>query len=110
MSQSSDPVVIVATLQPLPGREAEVEAACREAVRAVHTEAGCERFALHRGTNGSSTLVLVEKWSSPSALDEHTKAPAYAELGAKLAGTLAAPPEVLHLQPLPDGDERLGAL
>lgn len=110
MSQPSDPIVIVATLQPLPGREADVEAACRDAVRVVHTEPGCERFALHRGTNGSSSLVLLEKWSSQAALDEHTKAPAYAELGAKLSGALAAPPEVVYLQPLPDGDDRLGAL
>jgi quinol monooxygenase YgiN len=110
MSQPSDPVVIVATLQPLPGREADVEAACRAAVRAIHTEPGCERFALHRGTNGSSSLVLLEKWSSAATLDEHTAAPAYAELGAQLKGALAGPPEVVYLQPLPDGDERLGAL
>lgn len=110
MSQSSEPVVIVATLQPRPGREADVEAACREAVRAVHTEPGCERFALHRSVNGSSTLVLLEKWSSTAALDAHTRAPAYATLGAELDGALAAPPEVVYLQPLPDGDERLGAL
>lgn len=110
MSQSPEPVVIVATLQPLPGQEAAVEAACRAAVRAVHTEPGCERFALHRGVNGSSALVLLERWSSTAALDAHTTAPAYAELGAELAGALAGPPEVVYLQALPEGDERLGAL
>ena len=58
-----------------------MEAACRVAARAIHTEPGCERFALHRGVDGSNSLVLVEKWSSAAALDEHTTAPAYAELG-----------------------------
>lgn len=110
MSRSSDPIVIVATLQPLPGREADVEAACRAAVRAVHSEPGCERFALHRESNGSSKLVLLERWSSAETLDHHVAAPAYAELGARLDGALAAPPEIVYLQPLPDGDERLGAL
>lgn len=110
MTPHSEPVIIVAKLQPLPGREAEVEKICRDAVRAVHTEPGCERFALHRLTDGDGALVFVERWASQTAFDEHTRAPAYAALGSGLDGMLAGAPEVLVLQSLPEGDPSLGEL
>lgn len=110
MAPASDSMVIVAKLKPAPGKEEEVEKICRNAVRAVHAEPGCERFALHRVKDGDGGLLFIEKWASEASFQEHTKALAYAELGAALEGLLAGAPEVLVLQSLPEGDPQLGEL
>lgn len=110
MTPAHEPIIIVATLDPAEGKAAEVEQSCRQAVRAVHNEPGCQRFALHRAADGSGALVLIEKWESEAALDAHVKAPAYADLGKKLDGALAVPPQITYLQQLPEGDERLGVV
>lgn len=109
MSTTSQPIVIVVKFQPSPGEEEAVEKACREAIQAVHSEPGCERFALHRATEGFA-MVLIEKWSSGDALQTHGKQPAYAALGASLEGRLVGAPEITMLHPLPEGDARLGTL
>lgn len=66
-----------------------------------------ERFALHRLKDGDGALVFVERWASQAAFDEHTRARAYAALGAGLDGMLAGAPEVLVLESLPEGDSSL---
>ncbi|MFR9805101.1 putative quinol monooxygenase [Pseudonocardia sp. RS010] len=104
-------VVVVATLVPLPGREAEVEAVLREAVPATHAQdAGCELYALHRSVRGKEGFVMIEKWASAEALGAHGAGPAFAALSAGLDGLLAEPLGVTVLEPLAAGDEKLGRL
>ncbi|MFC8529287.1 putative quinol monooxygenase [Nocardia sp. NPDC057227] len=104
----SEPVVVVADLVPLPGKEDAVEAALRRAVAATHEQdAGCELYAAHRGRKG---FVVIEKWSSAEDLQKHGGGAAFAALSAELDGLLAESIEVGLLQPLPAGDSELGAL
>lgn len=103
-------VVVVATALAAEGKEAQVEEALRTAVRAVHGEPGCERYALHRDTRTPSKFVMLEKWASGPALGAHGKGAALTELTAALDGLLAEPLDVQVLTPLPDGDRALGAL
>lgn len=105
-----NPIVIVATFSPRPGHEDAVRDAVLAALPQVHAEPGCERYALHQDLGDSTDLVLVEKWASQEALDAHRGAPALAELGAALKGTVAKPPQVLLLGPVPGGTEEQGAL
>ncbi|MEA5367410.1 antibiotic biosynthesis monooxygenase family protein [Amycolatopsis sp., V23-08] len=107
---SNDAVVNVVTLVVEEGHEDEVERAFRVAVRAVHGEPGCERYALHRDPRSPSTFVLIEKWVSAEAFREHEKAPALAALTAAIGGLFAAPPIIQTVSPLPEGDEHLGQL
>ncbi|MFD4191732.1 MULTISPECIES: putative quinol monooxygenase [Amycolatopsis] len=106
----TDAVVVIATIEAAEGKEAQVEEALRTAVRAVHPEPGCERYALHRDAKSPTTFVMVEKWASGPALGAHGKGAALAELNAALDGLLAKPLDVQLLTPLPDGDGKLGAL
>jgi quinol monooxygenase YgiN len=100
-------VVLVATFQPTPGRIDDLIEAITSVIPSVHTEDGCELYALHRGKD---TLVMIEKWSSRDALKAHGSGPAIAEMGPKLKGLLAAPPEVLRFESIPAGTESQGTL
>ena len=99
------PVVVVATIRPLPEHLDTVRDAFLEILPAVHEEPGCELYALHEA---DCVLVMVEKWASQEALDTHMTAPALAALGPKMAGKVAGAPEVQYLTPLPAGTK--GAL
>ena len=57
--------VIVATIVPKEGQLDAVEAVLKDLIPAVHTEQGCELYALHRGKD---RLVFVEKWRDMEAL------------------------------------------
>jgi quinol monooxygenase YgiN len=100
-------VILVATFQPAPGKTEELIEVLTSAIPSVHTEDGCELYALHRG---KETLVMIEKWASRDALAAHGKGPALTEMGPKLAGLLAGPAEIVRLDPVPAGTESQGAL
>jgi quinol monooxygenase YgiN len=92
-------IVVVATILPLAEhREAVVEAFVR-VIPKVHTEPGCELYAL---TEGEDRLVMVEKWSSVEALAVHDKG----EVGKVLAGKLAGQLDIQVLQPHPAGTDK----
>ncbi len=107
---SDDPVIVVATITPQPGKETEVEEALRHAVRVVHHEDGCLRYALHRTRDEPARFVMIEKWESGAALKAHGRGAALVELGERLQDLLAAPTDVVRLAALPDGDAELGGL
>jgi quinol monooxygenase YgiN len=100
-------VVVVATITPKSDQVDAVREALLAAVPAVHSEPGCELYALHEG---DGQFVMVERWESADALRIHSKAEALATLGARLAGKLAAAPEVRHLSAVPAGDPVKGAI
>ncbi|NMI01778.1 putative quinol monooxygenase [Pseudonocardia acidicola] len=109
MSGTADQVVVVvATITPAQGREADVEKALREAIPQVHAEPGCLLYSLHRSPSGA--FVFVEKWSSAEALKVHSGAAALAALSPKLEGALAGPMDVQVLTPLPEGDAQRGVV
>jgi len=101
-------VVVVATITPAEGREADVEKALRKTIPAVHDEPGCLLYALHRAPSGA--FVMVEKWASAQALEVHGTAAALTALGPMLEGALAAPTDVQVLEPLPEGDADSGTV
>ena len=103
-------VVVVATLEARPDREAEVERELRMLVPATHAEAGCILYALHRSLDDPRMFVFVERWTSAEALDEHRRAAHLQRFGELAGDLLAGPPQVFVLEALPDGDLSRGAL
>jgi quinol monooxygenase YgiN len=101
------PVVVVATILPMPEHRDEVIAAIRSSIGQVHAEDGCELYALHEAPD---RLIMVEKWASPEALAAHSKGTVLAALGGLLTGKVAGPPDVKVLQPVPAGDPAKGQL
>lgn len=106
-----EPVVVVATFVPIAGQEAKVESALRTAVAATHQhDRGCELYAAHRSVRGKECFVMIEKWSSADDLQAHGAGSAFATLNAEVKDLLAEPLGVTVMQPLPAGDDKLGAL
>lgn len=106
-----EPVVVVATVVPAAGQEATVETALRKAVAATHqNDRGCELYAAHRSVRGKEGFVVIEKWSSADDLQAHGAGSAFAALSREVEDALAEPLDVTVMQPLPAGDDELGAL
>ncbi|HEY2128529.1 MAG TPA: putative quinol monooxygenase [Streptosporangiaceae bacterium] len=101
-------VVVVATIRPKAEHRAEVIAAMRKVIAAVHAnDDGCLLYALHEGDD---RLVMVEKWASPEALAVHGRGPALAELNQALDGRTEGQLDVQILQPHPVGTPEQGTL
>ena len=101
-------VIVVATAYPATEHKAEVIAAFEAAIAKVHSEeSGCELYALHEGND---RLVMIEKYASQDAVDQHIKGAGLAGLRAALEGKLSAPLDVQFLAPHPAGSEDKGAL
>jgi quinol monooxygenase YgiN len=100
-------VVVVATAYPASGHADEVRAALLRAVPRVHTEDGCELYALHESAD---RLVLVEKWTSAEALATHAAAEALADLRGELGGLTTGDLDIQVLAPVAAGTPAQGAL
>jgi quinol monooxygenase YgiN len=100
-------VVVVATVFPQPDHREEVIAAYTEAIAKVHTEDGCELYALNQTED---RLMMIEKWASRETLGAHNQGAALAELRSRLAGKITGPAEVIVLEAVPAGDPGKGEL
>ncbi len=103
-------VTVVATFNIREGREEEALEALRPVIQQTHDEAGCLNYALHRDRNDPSVLVIVERWTSQIALDNHFLQPYVAQLGTAAADLLTEPPVVRFCDPIPVGDAIKGVL
>ena len=96
-------VVVVATVQVLPGRADELVERFRAVIEGTHGEEGCLTYALHRDKADPNRFVIVERWRSQEDLDAHFSQP-HMTVIAGLADSLAGPPEVVFCEPLPHGE------
>lgn len=103
-----DPVVVTVTFVPAEGARDPMIAALSAAIPEVHKEDGCELYSIHDAPDG--TVVMLEKWTSSSALAAHAAGSAVARLNASLVGLLAVPPKVTELVPIPAGTPEQGQL
>jgi quinol monooxygenase YgiN len=103
-------IIVVAKGRAKPGKEAELEAAFREAVRGTHGEPGCLLYAFHLGAEDKSLMVMIEKWTSKAELDKHFQTPHIKTLFGKIPNLAAAEPEVLVLNAVPEGIPEKGTI
>ncbi|ODR07631.1 antibiotic biosynthesis monooxygenase [Mycolicibacillus koreensis] len=101
------PVVVVASMTVKPESVASVEEIVTKTVAEVHTEPGCELYALHRN---DTTFVFIEQWADPEALKAHGSAPAVTAMFSALGAHLDGAPQITTLQPVPAGDSAKGQL
>lgn len=78
-------VRMIVTFTVQPGRGQEFVEAWQTRLEEVRSEPGCLQYELFRGTERVDTVVLLERWSSPDALEAHralnrTRQPVAAEL------------------------------
>jgi len=99
-------LTVIARVKAKPGREGDVEEALRAAVGPTHQEAGCLRYAIHRGIEDAQTFVVVERWTSRESLDEHLKTAHIQKLFSAMGDLLAGPAEILSCRLLPEGGDK----
>ncbi|MCX7419637.1 MAG: antibiotic biosynthesis monooxygenase [Planctomycetia bacterium] len=58
----------------------EVKSLLLEQTRLSRLEPGCERFELYHSQSDAKVFILVERWNSAEALDQHRLAKAYVEI------------------------------
>lgn len=101
------PVVVVATFAVKPESADTVRAVCSRTIEAVHSEPGCELYALHEA---DGTFVFVEQWADADALKTHSTAPAVTAMFTEIGAYLDGAPDIKILTPVPAGDPAKGQL
>jgi quinol monooxygenase YgiN len=104
------PVTVIARLQLKAGREADADAALAELIDATHAEAGCLAYALHNDPADARARVLIERWTSQVALDNHFQQPHMAAFAARGEELLDGAPDNSVLEPVVAGDPATGSL
>jgi quinol monooxygenase YgiN len=105
----TEPVIVIATATPLPGRSAQVVDTLRRLIPRVHAEPGCLLYTLNRAESGE--LVFIEKWASQADADRHALSSAIMpELVERVLPLLVGPPVVVAHHALPMGEGAQGAL
>lgn len=98
-------ITVIVRIKAKPGKAEALEKELRVSVPPTHLEPGCLRFALHRSTTESDVFLLVERWTSQDALDEHLRKPYLTHLLAQLK-ELAQSSEASVYEILVEGDAR----
>lgn len=91
-------VAVVATITARAGHREAVIAALKTAVTAVRLEPGCEQYVLHQDPQQPDSLVMIERWTSAAALDQHNQGAALQALVRALDG--CADIQISKLTPL----------
>ncbi|AFQ51509.1 putative quinol monooxygenase [Burkholderia cepacia] len=99
-SRSSEhEVLLVVSIQTLPGKRHEQIAAFERLAPIVRAEPGCRQYNLHPVVGDENGFVLIERWASAQALAAHDVTPHMIANDARTAAFRAAPAKVLRLAP-----------
>jgi len=102
-------VVVVAEIGIAPGKREEALAALRRLCEETHAkDEGCLLYALQLDPADESHVFMIEKWTSPEALQAHGATDHIEAFGA--SGALSGPPTVTVLQQAGFGDPALGTV
>jgi len=64
-------IIVVATFQAKPGKEAELKKALIGLVAPTRQEAGCLNYDLHASPEDPAKFLFHENWTSKALLDAH---------------------------------------
>lgn len=103
-------VVVVVLFRVVPGRVEDGLAALAEVAVPTHAEEGCIAYAAHRDPADPDSIVLIERWASRAALDEHLATQHLADFRASSQDIWAGPAAIHVLDPVPAGDPVKGVL
>ena len=92
-------VMLVISIQTLPGRGREQIAAYQELAPTVRAEPGCLQYDLHSVFGDEDRFVLIERWSSAEALAAHDVTPHMIAADTHSPTFRAGPATVLRLAP-----------
>ncbi len=102
----TDPVLEIAEILIIPGRETEFEASMRTVNHLATDFAGCRKLTLSRCLENPSKFVLLVEWDSRAAHTEFTKTAEFPRFRATLRALVAEAPKVEHFRDIGDGVAR----
>jgi quinol monooxygenase YgiN len=82
----------------------------RRVMEPTHAEEGALACALTQSKDDPSILILIERWASQDAIEEHLGQPYVARFAEESDGLFTADPEVYFLTNVPTGDPAEGSL
>ena len=86
---------VTAKLQVIEGKNEEFETIFKQLVAEVLSkEKGCLLYALHQSRENAQTYIVLEQYVDDAAIKAHAKTDHYREFGQKMAGCLAAAPQI----------------
>lgn len=90
-------VMLVISIQTIPGKSHEQIAAYEKLAPIVRGEQGCLQYDLHAVVGDDDRFVLIERWASVEALAAHDVTPHMIAADAHSSSFRAAPAQVLRL-------------
>lgn len=95
-------IAVIARLTVREDKIEEFKAAAAEMVAAVreHEAGKALEYSLCQSTSNPGEFVFIERYVDEAALAEHGNSAHMAAFGGKIAGMLAARPEIVRLQPV----------
>jgi quinol monooxygenase YgiN len=94
-------VVVVVHFHAASGRGSDGLAALGELSAPTHAEEGCLVFALHTAADDPDHIVLIERWASREALDQHLTTEHLAAFRAGSGDIWSGPADITVLDPAP---------
>lgn len=91
---------VVAIIPAKPETEDAVRAALQALVVETRQQEGCLAYDLFESSSSPDTFVMVERWASQEALDQHLASPHVAEALGALEGALTGEVAVHPLTPV----------
>lgn len=87
-------LVVTATFQARPGREAELRTALLGLVAPTRKETGCLTYDLYVASDGAGKFLFHESWTNQASLDAHLKSPHIQALLPRVDELCTAFPEI----------------
>ncbi len=103
-------ITVLANASAKKGSEAQLEATVRAAIAPTHKETGCLKYSFNRCVEDPSAFVMIEKWASREALEQHLKSPHIQELFKQLPDLLASPMEIRTFDTIREGNPEKGII
>ena len=76
-------LVLIAQIHAKPGKEDALEAVLRSLIPTTLSEAGCERYQLHRSIEDAEHFQFHERWTTREEWEAHMKAPHLVDFAAR---------------------------
>ena len=93
-------VVVVAVAKCKEGEQERMRSVMADVAAASSEEEGCLSYVIHADKNDGDRLVVVERWASQEALDNHFTLP-HTQRVAENIDALAEPPQIYFCEELP---------
>src|SRR3954447_17603331 len=103
-------VVVVSTVRARNGHRDAVLAGLRGVAEHAHAETACLAYAVHQDVDDACVFVVVERWTSQAALENHLLQPYVRDALSAAQESLDGPPEPRVCRGLASGDPSKGTL